>query len=326
MAEFIPSDDSHDMTETNDGNGQASSQFMEPPSDWAFNNLIAHILQNLDANDIDKIKLRFKGIIDEAVRSWEEAFDILMIKRYISADNLVYLQIILRVLDHQDLFAKTVEYAAKSRHRILHFYKTTTLLEGHDYVRIHVKSGRCVTEDHLYSIRNTISEALFIPMEDIMVAGIEEGNSVYLTLMLPEFFIEVLRQILENPRSRNILGPLGRLGIDKIILPPGSTFNVETDDETLHSGNIIHQLQLELQQKTYQMKELENEILKIKRNNIKVVPNGKKVKKRSYATPIKERALLKRVRPTLKRRKTFGNAHASSKLVPKRNNDDTLTQ
>ncbi|XP_045198015.2 uncharacterized protein LOC123552423 isoform X1 [Mercenaria mercenaria] len=304
MAASIPC---NDMTETNDGNGQVStgrSQFMEPPSDWAFNNLVTHIRQNLDANDINKIKLRFKGIIDEAVRSWEEAFHILMIKRYISADNLIYLQIILRVLDHQDLFAKTVEYAAKSRHRILHFYKTTTLLEGHGYVRIHVKSGRCVTEDHLYSIRNTISEALFIPMEDIMVAGIEEANSVYLTLMLPEFFIEVLRQILENPRSRNILGPLGRLGIDKMILPPGSTFSVDTDDETLHSGNIIHQLQLELQQKTYQMKELENEILKIKRNNFKVVPNGKKVKKRSYA-------FLKRVRP---------------KLVPKRNNDDTLTQ
>ncbi|XP_053391163.1 uncharacterized protein LOC123552423 isoform X2 [Mercenaria mercenaria] len=237
MAASIPC---NDMTETNDGNGQVStgrSQFMEPPSDWAFNNLVTHIRQNLDANDINKIKLRFK-------------------------------------------------------------------VEGHGYVRIHVKSGRCVTEDHLYSIRNTISEALFIPMEDIMVAGIEEANSVYLTLMLPEFFIEVLRQILENPRSRNILGPLGRLGIDKMILPPGSTFSVDTDDETLHSGNIIHQLQLELQQKTYQMKELENEILKIKRNNFKVVPNGKKVKKRSYA-------FLKRVRP---------------KLVPKRNNDDTLTQ
>ncbi|XP_053397910.1 uncharacterized protein LOC123552426 isoform X2 [Mercenaria mercenaria] len=319
MAASIPCNDSHDMTETNDGNGQAStghSQYMEPPSDWAFNNLVAHILQNLDANHIGKIKLRFKGIIHEAVRSWEEAFDILMLERYISADNLIYLQIILRTLDRPDLFAKTVEYAENSRQRILHFYEITTPLpEGHNYVRIHVKGGRCRTAENLHIIRKTIAEAFCIPIDDIMVAGIIEGRSVYLTFMLPDFFIETLRKILENQKLRYILEPLGRLGIDEIMLPD-STFNVETEDETLHnfetaqSGNIIQRLNLQLQQKTYQMKELEKEILKIKRNNIEVVPNGKNVKTRSHATPIKERLVVKRVRRKLKRRNTFRNGHA----------------
>ncbi|XP_053392288.1 uncharacterized protein LOC128554975 [Mercenaria mercenaria] len=278
MAESIHCDSS------NGPDSMVRSQFMQPPSDWAFNNLVADIRQNLDANDIEKIKLRFKGIIPEAVRSWEEAFHLLQVERYISADNLIYLQIILRALDRSDLFEKTVVYAESNKQRILHFYPMpATHPKGHNFVRIHVEGGRCLTGADLQTIRNTISGAFLIPMDDIMVAGIEESNSVYLTFMLPDFFIETLRKILENPRLRYILKPLGLLGINEIKLPC-STFNVETEDETLHtveatqSENIINGLKRQLQQKTYQLKELEKEILRIKRNKNKISKGRKSIR------------------------------------------------
>ncbi|XP_053397915.1 uncharacterized protein LOC123552425 isoform X2 [Mercenaria mercenaria] len=201
-------------------------ELRNPPESYAFNNLIQDFCEAMDENDVRKVKRRFQDILPERIQNGQELVDALIENAYISDRNIVYLQQIVRILKKEDLLTKTIQYANKQREKVLHFHVSSTKLRpGYTLIKIHVEGHTYNTEGDLQRLRQTISDIVLVPLEDISVISMETTKSLLITFMLPELYVKVLHAFLDTEKF-HLFQPLIRLGVDEIIVS-GESYNIK---------------------------------------------------------------------------------------------------
>ncbi|XP_053397918.1 uncharacterized protein LOC123553573 [Mercenaria mercenaria] len=201
-------------------------ELKDPPHGYHFNNLVEDFRDAMNNDDVTRVKRRFTEILPDEVETSEQLVQCLLQKNYISERNIVYLQQIVRVLNKRDLLIKTIEYAQNQRQKVLHFRESSTQTRpGYTLIKIHVEGHTCNTEGDVQNIRQTISNIVLVPLEDISVITTETTNSILITFMLPTVYVEVLQAFLDTQKFY-LFRPLLRLGVDKILVS-GERYNIK---------------------------------------------------------------------------------------------------
>ncbi|XP_052810414.1 uncharacterized protein LOC128238489 isoform X2 [Mya arenaria] len=114
-----------------------------------------------------------------------------------------------------DLIEKGVHYA-NSKGDIPVFYpEASTPANGYRFVKWHVEGTdyKEYSRDQILSFRARVANALFIPPEYVLIAGVQPSSSLLIALMIPESYVELFQMMLE--RDDEFLA-LQRLGVDVV--------------------------------------------------------------------------------------------------------------
>ncbi|XP_052236845.1 uncharacterized protein LOC127848420 isoform X2 [Dreissena polymorpha] len=136
----------------------------------------------------------------EEIKTVRSLFRLLKNREFLNRENMVYLQILLKVAGRMDLVEKVIDFA-KSMGDTLYYYPATREPEnGYKYVKMHVEGIDFSNSDNMYiqDLKQRLSMALFVPMQFILLAGIEPSSSLLITFMVPEEYIELMVKRLTN--------------------------------------------------------------------------------------------------------------------------------
>ncbi|XP_053397905.1 uncharacterized protein LOC123552421 [Mercenaria mercenaria] len=240
---IAPSTETAQPTNADNPVSQADStedfdEIPEPHPDWQFNIFLDNIAEGITSEVFEKMKHLFRGpggISDTTLNEMRSALDLFSImrtRRLLTRDNLIYLQAILYRLGRVDLTKQGVEYA-NTIGNVIHFYPASALPEnGFKYVKLHVegRNFRNCTRAYVQNIRNRVAAILFIPLEFVIIAGLEPSTSLLITLMIPDSYVTILEELLDTGAC-NV--EFTELGID--IVKINKVYNVGDfmDRETL---------------------------------------------------------------------------------------------
>ncbi|XP_060573610.1 uncharacterized protein LOC132731444 [Ruditapes philippinarum] len=211
---------------------QSPFNLPNPPTDWNFNIFLNKIADSLTMEDLVNMKWFFegegglgKGVL-EKIKTPQDLFRIMRTRGYITRDNLLYLQGILYQAGRKDLIQDGVEYA-KSLGNVVHFYAPTYLPEnGYKYVKFHVdgKDFTNYSRNDVENLRRIVSAILFVPQHFVFICGIEPSSSLVITLMIPDLYVEILQEMLEDG---DVMTTLHETGVDIIDINGQTSYNIK---------------------------------------------------------------------------------------------------
>lgn len=213
----------HNMSSNTDDDEKEELRMPAPPQDWAFNDLLIAIANEMTDEDLEEAKARFKGQdglgrrLLETIKTPLELFDSLQKHAFLDRNNLLYLQILLYKLGRMDLFDCAVDYAQRIG-GVINFRKPPAEpVNGYQYVQFHIE-GTDFTKykrSSLEALRMRLVQLLFVPPEYVIIAGIEPSSSLIITFMIPVRFVKYLESAIEK---RTPAKELTDLGIDMLRL------------------------------------------------------------------------------------------------------------
>lgn len=246
----------------------------EPPQDWQFNVFLMQLADKLSMQDLQDMKYLFegeggigRGVLDK-IQTPRDLFRILRTRGYISRDNLLYLQVILFLTGRKDLVQEAVDHS-KTIGNILHFYAPSDQPEnGYKYVKFHVdgKDFRSYTRDDINILRLRMAKLLFVPQQFVIIRGIEPSSSLLVTLMIPEMYVEILRDLLENGEK---FSELCDIGVDTVEVDGEGPFDLTGScmngvEETEQQKSLVNVYE-HLQQTKAQLDESETACIELSR-------------------------------------------------------------
>ncbi|KAH3746508.1 uncharacterized protein LOC127848701 isoform X3 [Dreissena polymorpha] len=180
--------------------------FPQPPDDWQFNQLINEIADDIDNHDLEKMKTQCSGAggiqfhVLEEIKTVRSLFRLLKNREFLNRENMVYLQILLKIAGRMDLVEKVIDYA-RSMGNTLYYYPATREPEnGYKHVKMHVEGIDFSNSDTMYiqGLKLRLSMALCVPMQFIFIAGIEPSSSLLITFMIPDEYVDLMEKRLKN--------------------------------------------------------------------------------------------------------------------------------
>ncbi|VDI16526.1 Hypothetical predicted protein [Mytilus galloprovincialis] len=184
-----------------------------PSEDWQMNVFLNELADELTAEDLKKMKNLLSGLngtakgVLEAIQDPLDLFTHLRQKRILTRDNVVFLQAMLWHTKRKDLYNKFVKFA-KQRGNIVHFYSPSERPEnGYEYVKFHIGGKEKLNRHKLEQLRALVSFATCVPLDFVVVSGIEATNSILVTFMIPEGYAHVLSEL--NNKEKEYLGSQG---------------------------------------------------------------------------------------------------------------------
>lgn len=200
---FYPLSCSNEGSETVKGK---ELHILPVPDDWEFNDLLSNIAKEMTKEDLEDMKSRVKGdggirrkALDTIVNA-HELFDLLQRYQFINRDNLLMLQALLFRMHRTELFEQAVKYA-QSTGNVVHFTKPPPEPpNGFRYVQIHIQGPNFneYNRSSLDALRAVAARLMFVKPELVVIAGIEPSSSILITLMIPDAFVEYMRQGAEK--------------------------------------------------------------------------------------------------------------------------------
>lgn len=213
----------HNPSSNTDDDEKEELTMPAPPQDWAFNDLLIAIANQMTNEDLDEAKARFKGPdglgrrLLETIKTPLELFDSLQKHAFLDRNNLLYLQILLYKLGRLDLFDRAVDYAQRIGGVITFRKPPAEPVNGYQYVQFHIEGTdfRKYKRSSLEALRMRLVQLLFVPPEYVIIAGIEPSSSLIITFMIPVRFVKYLEAAIEK---RTPAKELTDFGIDMIQL------------------------------------------------------------------------------------------------------------
>ncbi|CAC5413455.1 unnamed protein product [Mytilus coruscus] len=264
-----------------------------PPSDdWPMNVFLNELADELTAEDLKKMKNLLSGLngtakgVLEAIKDPLDLFTHLRQKTILTRDNVVFLQAMLWHTKRKDLHNKFVKFA-KERGNVIHFYSPSEKPEnGYEYVKFHIGGKEKMNRHKLEHLRALVSFALCVPLDFVVVSGIEATNSILVTFMIPEGYAHVLSEL--SNKEKEYLGSQGVDAIwynEKLIscidIEIGEVDSIKKDEEIkllldqknkLDSETESLQIQvLELQQSLRKCQQQSQSIQKNARNELAII-------------------------------------------------------
>ena len=92
-------------------------------------------------------------------------------------------------------------------------------VNGYKSFKVHVDGiefSQC-ERSFIEDLRAKLSAILFVPPQNVIIAGIEPSSSLLITILIPDTYADILKWILEH-RKEMLLRPLADLYVDIIIL------------------------------------------------------------------------------------------------------------
>ncbi|XP_062615647.1 uncharacterized protein LOC134277331, partial [Saccostrea cucullata] len=193
---------------------------MPIPLDYELNNFLQKLADEVTEEDLRKLKALLHGDgglhrrTSASIESAVDYFTVLKERLYLNRENLIFLQACLWNIGRRDLHRKCVEFA-KSSEKILHFYcPKETPENGYQFIKFHVAGGLDTFQrPQLEHVRRTVAQLIGCLAEHVFVAGIEPSNSLVVTLMVPNSYVDLL-----PCADKHELVLLRAVDVDKIII------------------------------------------------------------------------------------------------------------
>ena len=101
------------------------------------------------------------------------------------------------------------------------------LENGYTHVKFHVDGYNFQTYSRadIEKLRSHVSTLLFVPPQFVFVAGIEPSSSLVITLMIPELYVLMLREMLE---AGDVLTALSGTGVDVIDIDGEKSYDINS--------------------------------------------------------------------------------------------------
>lgn len=194
---------------------------LTPSGDYALNSFLLTLNDDLDDDDLEKLKFLCTGkygigeAILEKVKKPIHLFEILRKRQLLNTCNLITLQAMLWVLRRKDLQLKYVKFAESQKSSIYFIVPKDSPENGYEFVKFHIKGAdldKYGTGD-MGKLRSKISELLFVPPEFVIIAGIQPSQSLLITVMLLK---DDAQRMLTLPPSS--LAVLTEVHVDKVMI------------------------------------------------------------------------------------------------------------
>lgn len=194
---------------------------LTPSGDYALNSFLLTLNDDLDDDDLEKLKFLCTGkygigeAILENVKKPIHLFEILRKRQLLNTCNLITLQAMLWVLPRKDLQLKYVKFAESQKSSIHFIVPKDSPENGYEFLKFHIKGAdlnKYGTGD-LEKLRSKISKLLFVPPEFVIIAGIQPSQSLLITVMLLKD--DAQRMFTLPPSS---LAVLTEVHVDKVMI------------------------------------------------------------------------------------------------------------
>lgn len=194
---------------------------LTPSGDYALNSFLLTLNDDLDDDDLEKLKFLCTGkygigeAILENVKKPIHLFEILRKRQLLNTCNLITLQAMLWVLPRKDLQLKYVKFAESQKSSIHFIVPKDSPENGYEFLKFHIKGAdlnKYGTGD-LEKLRSKISKLLFVPPEFVIIAGIQPSQSLLITVMLLK---DDAQRMLTLPPSS--LAVLTEVHVDKVMI------------------------------------------------------------------------------------------------------------
>lgn len=194
---------------------------LTPSGDYALNSFLLTLNDDLDDDDLEKLKFLCTGkygigeAILENVKKPIHLFEILRKRQLLNTCNLITLQAMLWVLPRKDLQLKYVKFAESQKSSIHFIVPKDSPENGYEFLKFHIKGAdlnKYGTGD-LEKLRSKISKLLFVPPEFVIIAGIQPSQSLLITVMLLK---DDAQRMLTLPPS--LLAVLTEVHVDKVMI------------------------------------------------------------------------------------------------------------
>lgn len=194
---------------------------LTPSGDYALNSFLLTLNDDLDDDDLEKLKFLCTGkygigeAILENVKKPIHLFEILRKRQLLNTCNLITLQAMLWVLPRKDLQLKYVKFAESQKSSIHFIVPKDSPENGYEFLKFHIKGAdlnKYGTGD-MEKLRSKISKLLFVPPEFVIIAGIQPSQSLLITVMLLK---DDAQRMLTLPPSS--LAVLTEVHVDKVMI------------------------------------------------------------------------------------------------------------
>lgn len=194
---------------------------LTPSGDYALNSFLLTLNDDLDDDDLEKLKFLCTGkygigeAILENVKKPIHLFEILRKRQLLNTCNLITLQAMLWVLPRKDLQLKYVKFAESQKSSIHFIVPKDSPENGYEFLKFHIKGAdlnKYGTGD-MEKLRSKLSKLLFVPPEFVIIAGIQPSQSLLITVMLLK---DDAQRMLTLPPSS--LAVLTEVHVDKVMI------------------------------------------------------------------------------------------------------------
>lgn len=257
-----------------------------PSEDWPMNVFLNELADELTAEDLKKMKNLLSGLngtakgVLEAIKDPLDLFTHLRQKTILTRDNVVFLQAMLWHTKRKDLHKKFVKFA-KERGNVIHFYSPSEKPEnGYEYVKFHIGGKEKMNRHKLEQLRALVSYALLVPLDFVVVSGIEATNSILVTFMIPEGYVHVMSELSNKEKEY-----LGSQGVDaiwyngKLIscidIEVGEVDSIKKDEEIKLLLDQKNKLDSEVESLQIQVIELQHGLRKCQQQSQRIQTNAR---------------------------------------------------
>ncbi|XP_071181119.1 uncharacterized protein [Mytilus edulis] len=237
-----------------------------PSQEFPLNVFLQKLSKKLTEEEFEELKFlcQGKGGIRKGdmsqIKNTLELFTILRQREIITTENLLTLQAMIWHIGRKDLYKAFVCFCEQLDNTLYFCEAPEKSEDEQEHVKFHVKGYKSMTD--LYELRGAVSKILCCPEQYVIIRGIEQTNSLWITLMIPDWCIDIL--VCLSIQSWKILEALK---VDKIFIHSVNKeivypFNIQENvAETEHeeSTDMTHGVDIDLNSATTSVSDPNNQ-------------------------------------------------------------------
>ncbi|XP_076105925.1 uncharacterized protein LOC143074274 [Mytilus galloprovincialis] len=218
-----------------------------PSQEFPLNVFLQKLSNKLTEEEFEDLKFlcQGKGGIRKGdmsqLKTTLDLFTILREREIITNENLLTLQAMIWHIGRKDLYKGFVRFCEQLDNTLYFFEAPEKAEDEQEHVKFHVMGYKCLTD--LYKLRGAVSKILCCPERYVIIRGIEQSNSLWITFMIPDWCTDSLMCL--SIKSWKVLV---ELTVDKLFIRSVKKeivcpFNIqENEAETEHADDtdMIH--------------------------------------------------------------------------------------
>ncbi|CAC5388539.1 FADD [Mytilus coruscus] len=167
-----------------------------PSEEFPLNVFLQALSKKLSEEEFEELKFlcQGKGGIRKGdmsqIKNTLDLFTILRERLIITNENLLTLQAMIWHIGRKDLYKEFVCFCEQLDNTLYFFEAPEKSEDEQEHVKFHVIGYTCMTD--LYKLRGAVSKILCCPEKYVIIRGIEQCNSLWITLMILDWCTDIL--------------------------------------------------------------------------------------------------------------------------------------
>ncbi|CAG2187980.1 FADD [Mytilus edulis] len=218
-----------------------------PSQEFPLNVFLQKLSKQLTEEEFEDLKFlcQGKGGIRKGdmsqLKTSLDLFTLLREREILTNENLLTLQAMIWHIGRKDLYKGFVRFCEQLDNTLYFFEAPEKAEDEQEHVKFHVMGYKCMTD--LYKLRGAVSKILCCPEKYVIIRGIEQCNSLWITFMIPDWCTDILMCL--SIKSWKVLVELtvDKIFIQRIKKEIVCPFNIqENEAETEHADDtdMIH--------------------------------------------------------------------------------------